>query len=309
MKSFRATLLFALLYPITLVAFALIYLHINIGDLTPDNFPDALYFSVITQTTLGYGDIYPQNSIGRIATAAQALSGVAIIGLSLASLGVEWSRKAEAREKKLIEQSLHDSDKARLVALYTLLFPVMVRHVHLSVLLTTPTSENIDFEAWRTKIASNLPFQELANIFRPTLLITDDFRKPAIEYYFENESEIEARLRDIIVSINLERFPIIRNQILRYLDTPSSKDHKEAILSSQEIFAGQKTLRDLAIEQIKSWSGPPKHLGSHTLTPYIRFYFIYTHRSKYIIAMIDSFAQITNAHPSFDALAREAKSP
>ncbi|HRF28624.1 MAG TPA: potassium channel family protein [Candidatus Saccharibacteria bacterium] len=41
---------------------------------------DALYFSTITLTTVGYGDITPQTDIGKLFTCVYILSGIAVLG-------------------------------------------------------------------------------------------------------------------------------------------------------------------------------------------------------------------------------------
>ena len=45
------------------------------------NFFDALYWATTTLTTVGYGDIYPATSIGRLISMLSAIVGVAIIAL------------------------------------------------------------------------------------------------------------------------------------------------------------------------------------------------------------------------------------
>lgn len=50
----------------------------------PDNFKnffEAIYWAVVTLTTVGYGDIYPMSSIGRIVSMISSLAGVAIVAL------------------------------------------------------------------------------------------------------------------------------------------------------------------------------------------------------------------------------------
>lgn len=41
---------------------------------------DAIYFCVITLTTVGYGDITPQTEIGKLFTSGYVLVGIGIIG-------------------------------------------------------------------------------------------------------------------------------------------------------------------------------------------------------------------------------------
>jgi hypothetical protein len=48
---------------------------------------DALYFSVVTLTTVGYGDLCPISAIGKIVTILFGLSGIAILGLAISSIG------------------------------------------------------------------------------------------------------------------------------------------------------------------------------------------------------------------------------
>jgi len=46
-----------------------------------DNFFDAIYWATVSLTTMGYGDIYPVTTIGRIVTMISSIFGIAIIAL------------------------------------------------------------------------------------------------------------------------------------------------------------------------------------------------------------------------------------
>lgn len=48
---------------------------------TFDTFFDAIYWATVSLTTVGYGDIYPVTTIGRIVTMASSIFGIAIIAL------------------------------------------------------------------------------------------------------------------------------------------------------------------------------------------------------------------------------------
>lgn len=47
---------------------------------------DALYFSVISFTTVGYGDIYPKTDAGKLFTAAYVILGISIFGALINNL-------------------------------------------------------------------------------------------------------------------------------------------------------------------------------------------------------------------------------
>ena len=51
------------------------------GELTFETFFDALYWATVTLTTVGYGDLVPVSTAGRLVSMVSALFGVAIIAL------------------------------------------------------------------------------------------------------------------------------------------------------------------------------------------------------------------------------------
>ena len=53
-------------------------------NVEPDSFNtffDAVYWATISLTTVGYGDIYPTSTLGRIVTMVSSVFGIAIIAL------------------------------------------------------------------------------------------------------------------------------------------------------------------------------------------------------------------------------------
>ena len=53
----------------------------NVEPESFENFFDAIYWATISLTTVGYGDIYPVSTIGRIVTMISSIFGIAIIAL------------------------------------------------------------------------------------------------------------------------------------------------------------------------------------------------------------------------------------
>lgn len=76
------------------------------GDI--DNFGDALWWSVVTMATVGYGDFYPVTMGGRLSAVAMMIVGVSLIGAitaTFASWFVQRVRGPEdLAEKKLIDE-------------------------------------------------------------------------------------------------------------------------------------------------------------------------------------------------------------
>ncbi len=72
-----------------------------------ETFPRALWFTVTTVSTVGYGDIVPETGAGRVVAAVLMLTGLALIPL-LTSVTVSIlvaKRSREAREEELRDLS------------------------------------------------------------------------------------------------------------------------------------------------------------------------------------------------------------
>jgi hypothetical protein len=87
----------AILYIALILIFGLIYWATPSFWKTELTLIQSLYFSVVTITTLGYGDITPQNDIAMIFTALESLSGILVIGLFLNALAQTYSSKESER--------------------------------------------------------------------------------------------------------------------------------------------------------------------------------------------------------------------
>lgn len=73
------------------------------ADLQPEAFgsiPRAMWWSVITLTTVGYGDIYPHTPLGKAFAAVTAVSGVALVAMPAGILAAAFSDVLAERRRK-----------------------------------------------------------------------------------------------------------------------------------------------------------------------------------------------------------------
>jgi voltage-gated potassium channel len=80
------------------------------------NIEDAFWWAIVTVTTVGYGDVYPVTSGGRIVASMLMIVGTAILGILISTLGTgliesRFMKEEKSRGKKTIEPNLTDQTK------------------------------------------------------------------------------------------------------------------------------------------------------------------------------------------------------
>ena len=91
-----------LLVTFTVINISLNTIHLSLGTQVAFNFGegiagilDAIYFALITMTTVGYGDIYPRSPVARIIVGLECLISYLMLGImiSIISRGIESNPK------------------------------------------------------------------------------------------------------------------------------------------------------------------------------------------------------------------------
>ena len=78
-------------------------LHAAEGGDQPERFgslPDAMWWAVVTMTTVGYGDVYPVTPLGRILGSFVAFLGIGLFALPTGILGAGYLEESNRRKSE-----------------------------------------------------------------------------------------------------------------------------------------------------------------------------------------------------------------
>jgi voltage-gated potassium channel len=113
-----SALLGALLVILVLLLFASTAIYFLENEAQPDKFgsiPAAAWWAMATLTTVGYGDVFPETAIGRVAASIVAITGIGIVAMPTGILASAFTdeirdrREAEAKARAaLVEKGGED---------------------------------------------------------------------------------------------------------------------------------------------------------------------------------------------------------
>jgi voltage-gated potassium channel len=97
-------------YVAALTALLLVAAGIGVHETDPGRFPNVwrgLWFSLVTVTTVGYGDTFPTSALGRVVAAALAVVGIGFLGLATGAIGAHFvhaDREASDRQDEILAE-------------------------------------------------------------------------------------------------------------------------------------------------------------------------------------------------------------
>lgn len=148
-------------YLLLIIVYTMVFYFNSKGLGLDESFIDSLYLSLVTITTLGFGDITPSTDLGKIVTSSAALFGILMLGLFLNSL-------SHALSKELIKKDQDEEEKKKERLRESL-------EMHACLILDVFKSGN-PF-AWDKHAKYSAPMDELEEFARHTYLTIFDKTK------------------------------------------------------------------------------------------------------------------------------------
>jgi voltage-gated potassium channel len=104
--------LFVIWFTVTLLASLLFYFAEASGNPAVDGPTDALWWAIVTATTVGYGDVYPTTAAGRAAGVVMMLVGIATFSALAGLIGSALQRRRAELKAGLTADDISDAEEA-----------------------------------------------------------------------------------------------------------------------------------------------------------------------------------------------------
>lgn len=266
----RRSLLLGILYIAWVPIFAVSYYFVEgfkIQDkITQLGLIDSIYFSVITLTTLGYGDITPVDAGAKALAALQAIFGVGTIGMFLFFLADERTVELSNDEKKRDDERRKLDAKASIKKQNLLLQPLIDNYILACKRISTSSRSQIgDFN-------SNFPISVFTEIFDPSLLMRRALHKPKIIFFYEAQNELKVEIERLLLSADLSYWPDLLNQCVSWVHYFQLYNYSDALLNKQVRITGGGTRFDFDKQLLENFSDTIRINGNSAIDDYFALY-------------------------------------
>lgn len=265
---------YASLYLALIPAYALVFTYIRGMSLehskTTESIWSNLYYSVVTITTLGYGDILPKNVQTQTVVATEVLFGVLLVGLFLNSIAQHISQKISLEEKQIQEDERVKFEALKLHNLNKIIEINITYYLMYIVQISTPISKRCD----QKKVNEDFTLNDMQDLYRPSMRLTDNFFQPAVFYYFDHQTNLVNSLKELIYHVDLRQWPELEEVCLSIINRCKQLDFSEYIKSQVNVSYEGKKATDFCAEMLKEHTGEVKFLPSNSINPYVALYWL-----------------------------------
>ena len=237
---------------------------------------DALYYSIVTITTLGFGDITPQCCFAKVITSVEVLIGIVLIGLFLNEISVKQAEKVNHDSKERQKKEYKESATAKILRHIPLILPKINSFLLECYEVVMPIKER-QYPEDIDKISFNWNFTDMQDLYSPTLLLTNPLNSSAIENYFRTEHDLYDELKHLNDSTEVQLYPELQNTLYSFITECSQFNFEPVILSILKQFSGEgadrKPLSALIKDMIAHHEGEVKFQDGNLINPYVALYF------------------------------------
>lgn len=225
------------LYVALTPVFALIYWGLPDGQFRiPDgagtDYGSWLYYSIVTITTLGFGDYTPAHGSAQAVTAVEVMCGLIILGFFLNAVG---SMKSEIDVESELEKQrrLHDeAEKGKLLRS----IPGVLHNVNTFLTYCYAATTPKEQRQGQGTFNPDFSISDMKDLYKPTGMSMDFSTRPAVERLMEAAAATSLALDSLQTHVDLTQWPSLLEDCFSFVancqmftnsDIPS-EDHVKA---------------------------------------------------------------------------------
>ncbi|MBD5358526.1 MAG: two pore domain potassium channel family protein [Bacteroides sp.] len=244
--------------------FALIYwwlpdTQFRIPDNAGTDYGSWLYYSIVTITTLGFGDYTPAHAWAQAVTAVEVMCGLVFLGFFLNAVG---SMKSEIDVESEIEKQHLAHEHLELDKFMTII-PSVMHNLNLFLsycyAVTTPLSKrNNETVSYNP----DFTFNDMADLFEPSGLPSDRSNLPAVVRFMHISRQTSLCLDSLQSKVDLAIWPDVLEDCFGFVASYEMFSSEELLLEKPSSLTnlnsnGSETDAQKALsEKIANWKGP-----------------------------------------------------
>lgn len=195
-----ATLIFALIY------WALPAGQFHLPEDTSGDYGSWLYYSIVSITTLGFGDFTPAHPAARAITAIEVMCGLIFLGFFLNAVGSMKSEidvESEIEKQKAIHNAMEKEKLRNSVPMIVSSINVFLAYCYA---VTTPSDKR---EGLEVKYNPDFRIHDMAGMFEPSGLPIDRTKLPAVERLMYSAQQLSLALDSFQQRVDLTLWPAL----------------------------------------------------------------------------------------------------
>lgn len=283
---------YAIIYATLIPLFAFIFLSLPAGsfkgDLSMNSFLTCLYFSTVTITTLGYGDISAVSSLAQILVILETIIGVVTIGLFLNSLSQQQSRKISEQEKQKQNAQKFRQECEKLLRHSK----VIEQNIHFYQLYVYEVTTPISKRSTTTGLNPNFTFNNMKDLYKQSMRLTDNFQDPAVQHYYKHQIIFEQSIKELVLGIKFYNWRDLEDKCMEFLANCKTYDFSSSILSGANMELGTEKFSAYAARLIETHDGEVEFRNSNMINQFVALYTLIKLNLKFIEFYLNKVQEI-----------------
>lgn len=274
-----------------LIYWALPDCQFRLPDDTSPAYGTWLYYSIVTITTLGFGDITPIHGAAQAVTAVEVACGLIFLGLFLNAVGAMKSEidiESEIEKQKALHRAM-ETQKLRKSA--PMILNTLNSFLSYCYAVTTPLKDRSEEDI---KFNAEFSINDMADLFRPSGLSIDGTSLPAVERLMHSATHSSLALDSLQQRIDLSLWPKLLSDCFTFVANYQMFANTDLMFRNPDkIILTEATDNELAAEdklakKIAAWNSDDRESLDPDLKAIVELY-DFIHENAKLATGIETF--------------------